>query len=296
MHFCRFTAQFYGDRMHIESSLTGIHMVVYRISCAIPCSFENRLSDKNSVFLYLVGLLAATLSHQRAFPDIWYYRMQHFPPLPRPKAIETPKLPSLPRIIRPIPRRAAPPPTSQDDQSNARPSRPLMTVQRSGLQSSYEIEYYSPPSHVSSRDMRPRTPPPAAARPKVPPVDRNFTDSFYPSATQAHMGGRASPGIRTRPEALPTSMPSSNTAESPLPTVTPPPPLGDWPHSDAMSRPTQPKKNHTSTMADPVDHLDGERYRSHPFGPRGPRDTLTPNRRRSSDLDHAVIDGQRNAS
>jgi len=168
---------------------------------------------------YFIMLLISALLQRRSDPDIWYCRLQHFPPL---QALRNdPQTPTLSRTVEgktlsiqaPRPRRPA-------------PSRDLFYSYRSGLGPEYEIEHYQPdPDAPPSNPSRSVTFSNAFPR-EVP--GPHTASSFYPQYMQSSI---------PRP---PPSQPMPSEPQSSAPPS--PPPLGAWPRADIMSQATRPKR------------------------------------------------------
>ena len=248
-----------------------------------PCLYDVHLTDVSIVFGYFILLFILTILKYKDDTTIWSWSVrkliwQHTRKTVVPPSL-LPTLPSFQTDRTQVPVIAAP-----------RPRR-IITVPdtalsyRSGLSLDYQIEHYQPPA-PGATDLEPSTDRPlsplALALPTSPtplPPTRNFPQKplpaafapFYPSYVQA---------------AINPSLSRSSTSHSSLVrnlshTSHSPPPLGDWPRSDATSLPARGKRKqnppapYSFTMPTAAQQRQVQ-PRSRPSGPR----------RRSNSGDH----------
>ncbi|XP_006458213.1 hypothetical protein AGABI2DRAFT_115224 [Agaricus bisporus var. bisporus H97] len=207
-----------------------------------------------SLLIYFSVFMFAVCINKKRDATIWVSTMRKFPwsgtcvilagspitPSPPPLPVfQSGYQNAVPIIRAPKPKRALSHPNRRE---------PIFSW-RSGLSDEYQIEHFSPVNVEFGHSHIPNLPPAATApivRTSILPAlgasaEDNFASSLYPSFLQPSIPIPSSEPARLRPvsnqpsmRAIPRSLPSLPQSNLPLS----PPPLGDWPRPDIISRST----------------------------------------------------------
>ncbi|KAF8894560.1 hypothetical protein BD779DRAFT_1501774 [Infundibulicybe gibba] len=210
-----------------------------------------------TLLAYLSLLAVSALIHARVDKNVWFANVKSFSWSNYPcRLASPPATPSLPYFRARTPVIAAPRP------QRAHPVPEAIYSYRSGLDPQYQIEHYHPPSPTSTE--RPYPPIPAAAPPHHQAestrqaVDHTLAASLYPQYIQSSLVTQPPP-VQLQP------VRSHNQASVP-PT---PPPLGNWPHPNAVSQPMPSRRrNPANPVPAPSAAPPSSINRSRPTGPR----------------------------
>lgn len=219
------------------------------------------------VLIYFAVFMFAVAINKKKDATIWHSIMRRFPWAGTCTILASaPPTPTLPRFTQDaVPIIHAPKPKHARMTTAKRP--PVFSW-RSGLSHEYHIEHYRPqtnggaaPSHsvqhASSRsvELPQAAAPPVISAPVLPPItdaetsDNNFASLLYPMYMQQAVYNVNTPA---RPEpALVSTNGASQATRAPLPVALPPspPPLGNWPRPDILSRPAVKRKRKLPPIA-----------------------------------------------
>ncbi|KAG7452613.1 uncharacterized protein BT62DRAFT_12513 [Guyanagaster necrorhizus] len=197
------------------------------------------------LFGYFTMLAITCLIRQKTNTKIWQYHIRDLD-TPSSHLPSPPASPTIPyfrnAIVAPLPRRPGPP----------------VNMMR-GLDSSYDVEAYEPQLARAPRNN-------FASQPMFSTSNQAAVTCLYPQYIQSCM---VTPS-RMQTQEPPCSQPNN----------TPPPPLGDWPRADILSRPLRAvhKQSRREPLPDPDDAYGSTRtpHRLRPTGPRIPSTRTRP--------------------
>ncbi|PFH50674.1 hypothetical protein AMATHDRAFT_47698 [Amanita thiersii Skay4041] len=227
-------------------SLAGASAVSSAVNPNTSCTVQNHDACTSSevllafswvvtgvLFVYMSTFVTVILYLRHEQSVIWKSRLHKLPVFKskRPLSSEpaSPRLSGLrkkPTIVAPIPRRIMPDPET-------------LYPHRFGLGMEYEIEHYHPPSPGAAPPSHPTPQPPSnlmyTGQSRIVNTSSDQTFGLYPQFMQDI--------IRTLPEPPPTAVFTSDPpSPGPSSQLSPsPPPLGDWPRADALTRQAKPK-------------------------------------------------------
>jgi len=216
------------------------------------------------IYLVLLVVLVCINRHNES-PRIWECTMHNFPSLTSHRS-NTPVTPFLPRFSKDKMAEVASP---APQRPNTVPSA-LYSMRSVGLGSQYQIEHFRPPAHAPA--------PPMPSSPVVSPADYLHRN---PSSA-----GNVQAAVALYPQFLSSayvSQPPPARMQPNQPVSRSPPPLGDWPRTDA---PLRTKRKLPPTMG-------LEEGMASPSRPMGPRTRAGGSNTRPPPLDLSTISTRR---